>query len=71
MATAADTAKMRQACSVFLQAGARDERQALYDLIAELRGQLAEQEVRIEEQARQLHSLRSYLVQSSMESYYE
>ena len=68
---------MRQACSVFLQVGAQDERRALYDLIAELRGQLAAQEVRIEEQARQLDNLRSLVVQASlnhpayMESYYE
>ena len=42
MATAADTAKMRQACSVFLQAGARDE-------LKELRAKVAEQADKIKE----------------------
>ena len=42
MATAADTTKMRQACSVFLQAGARAE-------LEELRAKLAEQADKIKE----------------------
>ena len=48
MATAADTAKMRQACSVFLQAGARAELEELRDKVAEQAERIKELEEQVE-----------------------